>query len=602
MKRPILALMSILLLTAAAASAQTPLSPAFTYQGTLNQSGQPFNGNANFVFSLYDAEAGGNLIGSQPMNGVSVGDGRFTVLLNENGELGATAFNGERRWLQISVNGAPLQPRQEVTAAPYALQTRGLLVDSNLRVAAGGLAPLARLSSTESAQGWPAIRGHSTSTANVNNNAGIFQIEGPVGSGVRGISNATTGGGVGVWGESRSLSGTGVYGVATTNSGPNTGVEGRSNSPDGEGVYGYGAASTGDAIGIHGETASNAGRAVFGEATAASGTSYGGYFESASSGGIGVHGSAPASGGATIGVFGNVASTGGRAVYATSTATTGSNFGVYATNASATGYGVYSLASATSGANHGGYFESRSSSGRALYGHATATSGNSTAVYGRNESPGGIAGLFANAGGGTAVQATANGSGAAGDFSQSGTGTVVRITNSNAGSVNAALLITQTNTSVPALNVGGIARVDILEIAGADVAEKFPVTEKVEPGMVVMIDATSPGRLCLSRGEYNTRVAGVVSGANGLPAGTILGHMPGFEDAPPIAMSGRVWVHCDASRRAVEVGDLLTTSDRPGHAMTAADASRSHGAIIGKAMTALPAGETGLVLVLINLH
>jgi hypothetical protein len=222
MKRSISAFAAMLL--AAAASAQTPLSPAFTYQGTLNQSGQPFNGNANFVFSLYDADSGGSIVGTQPMNAVSVSDGQFTVILNENGELGATAFNGEQRWLQISVNGTPLQPRQEVTAAPYALQTRGLFVDSNLRVAAGGLAPLARFSSTESAQGWPAIRGHNTSTANVNNFAGVFQIEGPIGRGVFGVSNGGTGSGVGVWGESRSLSGTGVYGVGTTNSGANTGV------------------------------------------------------------------------------------------------------------------------------------------------------------------------------------------------------------------------------------------------------------------------------------------------------------------------------------------------------------------------------------------
>jgi hypothetical protein len=41
-------------------------------------------------------------------------------------------------------------------------------------------------------------------------------------------------------------------------------------------------------------------------------------------------------------------------------------------------------------------------------------------------------------------------------------------------------------------------------------------------------------------------VAGVVSGANGLSAGAILGNLPGHEDAPPIALSGRVWVYCDS--------------------------------------------------------
>lgn len=149
-----------------------------------------------------------------------------------------------------------------------------------------------------------------------------------------------------------------------------------------------------------------------------------------------------------------------------------------------------------------------------------------------------------------------------------------------------------------------VTRVKVLEITGADLAEKFPVsdTEKLAPGTVVMIDAANPGKLCRASGAYNKRVAGVISGANSLPAGTILGNLPGFEDAPPVALSGRVWVHCDATTQAIEVGDLLTTSNTPGYAMTASDATRSHGAVIGKAMTALPQGQTGLVLVLVNLQ
>jgi hypothetical protein len=36
--------------------------------------------------------------------------------------------------------------------------------------------------------------------------------------------------------------------------------------------------------------------------------------------------------------------------------------------------------------------------------------------------------------------------------------------------------------------------------------------------------------------------------------------------------------------------------------MKAADRERAHGAVIGKAMTALPRGEKGLVMVLVNLQ
>jgi hypothetical protein len=152
------------------------------------------------------------------------------------------------------------------------------------------------------------------------------------------------------------------------------------------------------------------------------------------------------------------------------------------------------------------------------------------------------------------------------------------------------------------LDVNGTARVKVLEIMGADLAEKFPTSEKVEPGMVVEIDPDHAGQLRVSQGAYNRRVAGVVSGANGLSVGAILGNLPGYEDAPPIALSGRVWVYCDASNGAIQPGDLLTTSDTPGHAMKAVDYPRAQGAIIGKVMTGLESGSTGLVLVLVSLQ
>lgn len=152
------------------------------------------------------------------------------------------------------------------------------------------------------------------------------------------------------------------------------------------------------------------------------------------------------------------------------------------------------------------------------------------------------------------------------------------------------------------INGDGIVSTSILEITGADVAEKFPVSDEVEPGMVVEIDPANPGHLRLSREAYNRRVAGVVSGGGGLPVGAILGNLPGNEDAPPIALSGRVWVHCDASNGPIQPGDLLTTSDTPGRAMKLEDYARGQGAIIGKAMTHLKAGERGLVLVLVNLQ
>jgi len=67
-------------------------------------------------------------------------------------------------------------------------------------------------------------------------------------------------------------------------------------------------------------------------------------------------------------------------------------------------------------------------------------------------------------------------------------------------------------------------------------------------------------------------------------------------------MSGCVWVHADATHEAIEPGDLLTTSDTPGHAMKTSNPTRAHGAVLGKARTRLEKGKRGLVLVLVNLQ
>jgi len=107
-------------------------SSAFTYEGQLKQGGVPFNGTADFQFTLWDAAGngsppvGGTQIGdAQTINAVPVSSGLFTVTLHGGNEFGADAFVGSARWLQVSVNGTPLSPRQELTAVPYALHSAG---------------------------------------------------------------------------------------------------------------------------------------------------------------------------------------------------------------------------------------------------------------------------------------------------------------------------------------------------------------------------------------------------------------------------------------------------------------------------------------------
>jgi len=168
-------------------------------------------------------------------------------------------------------------------------------------------------------------------------------------------------------------------------------------------------------------------------------------------------------------------------------------------------------------------------------------------------------------------------------------------------------------TASPAtkLHVSGTTRTRILEItAGADLSEQFEVNtaedkaalEPVQPGMVVCIDARNPGKLILSNEAYDHKVAGIISGAGGINTGMLMGQENSVaHGSTPVALAGRVYCWADASFGAILPGDLLTTSDTPGHAMKANDYAQAQGAILGKAMTSLQAGK-GLVLVLVTLQ
>jgi len=137
---------------------------------------------------------------------------------------------------------------------------------------------------------------------------------------------------------------------------------------------------------------------------------------------------------------------------------------------------------------------------------------------------------------------------------------------------------------------------------GADFAEPFALSiAEVPAGAVMVIDPQHAGRLTLSTEAYDSKVAGIVSGAGGVQPGVVLTQTGVLEDGRNVALSGRVYALVDADLGPVEPGDLLTTSTTPGHAMKAGDPQRRSGAILGKAMTPLTAGR-GLVLVLVSLQ
>jgi len=101
---------------------------AFTYQGRLQNNGSPASGTYNLTFTLFTNNTGGTAVAGPVTNSASlITNGLFTVTM----DFGAGAWNGETNWLQIGVetNGgagfSPLNPRQEVTPAPYAIFAEG---------------------------------------------------------------------------------------------------------------------------------------------------------------------------------------------------------------------------------------------------------------------------------------------------------------------------------------------------------------------------------------------------------------------------------------------------------------------------------------------
>lgn len=172
---------------------------------------------------------------------------------------------------------------------------------------------------------------------------------------------------------------------------------------------------------------------------------------------------------------------------------------------------------------------------------------------------------------------------------------------------NAGSLFIYGQSSTPTIEMNGLSgRVSCTKLTitgGADLAEPFDVTggTPLAPGTVVVIDTANPGALTISRHAYDRRVAGVISGAGGIEAGLTLTQEGRMSAGQNVALTGRVYVRADASSAPILPGDLLTTSDRPGHAMRVSDTGRAHGAVLGKAMSTLDDG-TGLVLALVNLQ
>ena len=254
-------------------SAQTT---EFTYQGSLQNSSAPANGNFDFEFLLFDALSGGTQLGSTlTKTNVAVANGIFAVKLDFGGQ-----FPGAARFLEIHVRPAgggaftPLTPRQAVSNAPYAVKS----LSSNIAATAG----YATTAGSAQSLSGPLTGNDSTAIVSASNSAsGISPNSGTPPAGVVGNATDTNGQTIGVLGNAVSVNGigvlgntdgtggggapaVGVFGIATSTTGPANGVMGETSSANGYGVYGYARSTTGPANGVVGDSSSPNGSALVG--------------------------------------------------------------------------------------------------------------------------------------------------------------------------------------------------------------------------------------------------------------------------------------------------------------------------------------------------
>jgi len=405
----------ISIIAAVVGRSQAQTDTAFTYQGSLNDNGSPADGVYDLQFSLWDDESIGTQIGlTQSVLAATVSDGLFTLDL----DFGADALAGNERWLQVTVEGVPLVPRQRLTATPFAVQTRGLHVNDLGRVviAHEPTVPMqASLHIRDENTNWPSLRignwpGSHTTLRDPD--AYTASLEKWTGSSSQIELNPLTGSGIynttiGIFRRTETTGYRQVRfyrGDGTSNTDAVISVDGNNSyfhrfggnlgvgiidpdhklhvlSTEGTAIY-----ADADLVGAQGTASEPTGRGLFGFATDAAGANHGVYGLTPSTAGTGVHGYATGAAGLTAGVSGRAESDQGKGVSGYAPSPSGSTFGVHGRADSTQGSGVYGHAWSLTGVNHGVFGLSESDNGFGVYGHANNPTGSNTGVYGRSES------------------------------------------------------------------------------------------------------------------------------------------------------------------------------------------------------------------------
>jgi len=312
-------------------------------------------------------------------------------------------------------------------------------------------------------------------------------------------------------------------------------------------------------------------------------------------GASGVSGLATSTSGITNGVSGTNASAtnGANGVLGVATATTGIVFGVQGFASSAQGVGVQGVNNVNSAPS--GFIAT------GVQGITTAASGLAIGVSGTSVSTNGI-GVQGGAPweGLVGVNQICTSSGCVGQPGNAGV-----FTTGPGGNVLLGNVTDNNFHWIPVVRIDSAGKGFFdggTQMGGADFAESVHYAGKGtrEAGDLMAIDDRGKRQIVLAREPYSTLVAGIYSTKPGVlatphkMADTASGEIP-------LAIVGIVPCKVTAENGPIRAGDLLVSSSTAGYAMKGTDHTRMLGAVVGKALEALPDGK-GVIEVLVTLQ
>jgi hypothetical protein len=139
-----------------------------------------------------------------------------------------------------------------------------------------------------------------------------------------------------------------------------------------------------------------------------------------------------------------------------------------------------------------------------------------------------------------------------------------------------------------------------IKLSTATYAEEFEIDETPIPAPGSVMVLTDGGKLRQSQFLASAKVAGVLAGLNWNPS--LILDRKTSSNSRPLAVAGKVFCKAEVLLDSpIEVGDLLMTSETPGHATKISGITTARaGIIIGKALDRLETGR-GSIPILVSL-